>query len=125
MAFASAEIISIFNKIKYPYNVNQLTQQQALSMLQRYDEIKGWVKELIAERGRLMDAFSTLTCVKEIFPSDANFFLAKGLRSMDRWPSKVIIGFQSGRRSWSKSSAVQASRKERRSYTHPHKYQRR
>jgi histidinol-phosphate aminotransferase len=53
MAFASAEIISIFNKIKYPYNVNQLTQQQALSMLQRYDEIEGWVKELIAERGRL------------------------------------------------------------------------
>ena len=77
MAFASAEIISIFNKIKYPYNVNQLTQQQALSMLQRYDEIEGWVKELIAERGRLMDAFSTLTCVKEIFPSDANFFLAR------------------------------------------------
>ena len=77
MAFASAEIINIFNKIKYPYNVNQLTQQQALSMLQRYDEIEGWVKELIAERGRLMDAFSTLTCVKEIFPSDANFFLAR------------------------------------------------
>ncbi|WP_448790127.1 histidinol-phosphate transaminase [Bacteroides graminisolvens] len=77
MAFASAEIISIFNKIKYPYNVNQLTQQQALSMLQRYDEIEGWVKVLIAERGRLMDAFSTLTCVKEIFPSDANFFLAR------------------------------------------------
>lgn len=77
MAFASAEIISIFNKIKYPYNVNQLTQQQALSMLQRYDEIEGWVKELIAERGRLMDAFSTLTCVKEIFPSDANFFLTR------------------------------------------------
>ncbi len=77
MAFASAEIISIFNKIKYPYNVNQLTQQQALSMLQRYKEIEGWVKELIAERGRLMDAFSTLTCVKEIFPSDANFFLAR------------------------------------------------
>ena len=77
MAFASAEIISIFNKIKYPYNVNQLTQQQALSMLQRYDELEGWVKELIAERGRLMDAFSTLTCVKEIFPSDANFFLAR------------------------------------------------
>lgn len=77
MAFASAEIISIFNKIKYPYNVNQLTQQQALNMLQRYDEIEGWVKELIAERGRLMDAFSTLTCVQEIFPSDANFFLAR------------------------------------------------
>ena len=77
MAFASAEIISIFNKIKYTYNVNQLTQQKALSMLQRYDEIEGWVKELIAERGRLVDAFSTLTCVKEIFPSDANFFLAR------------------------------------------------
>ena len=33
MAFASEQIIAIFNKVKYPYNVNLLTQQQALEAL--------------------------------------------------------------------------------------------
>ena len=33
MAFASPEIIGILSKIKYPYNVNQLTQKQAVDAL--------------------------------------------------------------------------------------------
>lgn len=76
MAFASAAIIAILSKIKYPYNVNQLTQQQALQMLTQYDEIVHWVDRLKEERGRLMTLFTTLPCVHEVFPSDANFFLA-------------------------------------------------
>lgn len=77
MAFASEEIIRILNKIKYPYNVNQLTQQQALSMLQRYGDIVKWVKTLKHERKCLEDSFAELPCVIKIFPSDANFFLAQ------------------------------------------------
>lgn len=50
MVFASQEVISILNKIKYPYNVNQLTQKQALEMLHRYYEIERWVKTLKEER---------------------------------------------------------------------------
>ena len=42
MAFASPEIIGVLNKIKYPYNVNQLTQKQAVEMLHRYYEIERW-----------------------------------------------------------------------------------
>ena len=56
MAFASADIISVLTKIKYPYNVNQLTQQQAMEMLHRYYEIERWVTTLKEERDHLEKA---------------------------------------------------------------------
>lgn len=77
MAFASPEIIDIFSKIKYPYNVNQLTQQQALEMLHRYYEIERWVKTLKEERRDLEGKFAALPCTVKMFPSDANFFLVR------------------------------------------------
>lgn len=77
MAFASEGIIDIFNKVKYPYNVNLLTQQQALKALQDPFEVDGWVKILKEERGRVMQAFSILPICEKIYPTDANFFLAK------------------------------------------------
>mgnify|MGYP002417994000 CR=1 FL=1 len=48
MAFASKEIISIFSKIKYPYNVNLLTQKEAVMMLHRHYEVERWVKSATA-----------------------------------------------------------------------------
>lgn len=77
MAFASTDIISIFSKIKYPYNVNQLTQKQALEMLHRHYEIDRWVKILKEERGYLESEFARLPCTVHIFPSNANFFLIR------------------------------------------------
>lgn len=77
MAFASSAIIALLNKIKYPYNINQLTQHQAMDMLHRNHEIGVWVKNLQRERRHLEDEFKNLSCVKHIYPSDANFFLAK------------------------------------------------
>ena len=77
MAFASKEIIDILSKIKYPYNVNQLTQQQAISMLHKHYEIERWVKTLKEERDYLEAEFEKLPCTIKLFPSDANFFLAK------------------------------------------------
>ena len=77
MAFASEGIIGVLNKIKYPYNVNQLTQQQAIEMLHKYYEIERWVKTLKEERGYLEEAFVELPCVLQVFPSNANFFLAR------------------------------------------------
>lgn len=77
MAFASTDIIGILTKIKYPYNVNQLTQQQAMQMLHRYYEIERWVAMLKDERGRLEKAFKRLPCVLHVYPSDANFFLVR------------------------------------------------
>lgn len=77
MAFASEEIISIFNKVKYPYNVNLLSQQQALEALKDPFEVENWVKILLQERSRMMEAFELLPICEKVYPTDANFFLAK------------------------------------------------
>ena len=77
MAFASKEIIAIFNKVKYPYNINILTQQQAMEMLRDPFEIDKMVKMLLQERSRLIQAFLELPICQQIFPTDANFFLAR------------------------------------------------
>lgn len=77
MAFASTDIISILSKIKYPYNVNQLTQKQAMEMLHKYYEIERWVKNLKEERDELVGRFSELPLTIKVFLSDANFFLAR------------------------------------------------
>lgn len=77
MAFASAPIISLFSKIKYPYNVNLLTQKEALEMLYKHYEVDRWVKTLLQERDGLMKAFRRLPCCVKVYPTDANFFLAR------------------------------------------------
>ena len=77
MAFASEEIIAIFNKVKYPYNVNQLTQQQALQALKDPFEVDKWVKILLEERSRMIDAFQLLPICVKVYPTEANFFLAQ------------------------------------------------
>ncbi len=77
MAFASAEIIGLFNKVKYPYNVNALTQERALEMMQSPYEVEKWVKLLLQERIRVMESFSILPICQKVYPTDANFFLAR------------------------------------------------
>ena len=77
MAFASEEIIGLFNKVKYPYNVNLLTQQQALEALKDPFEVDNWVKILLQERTRMIEAFEMLPICEKVYPTDANFFLAK------------------------------------------------
>lgn len=77
MAFASPDIIGIFSKIKYPYNINLLTQQEALRMMQRHYEVQRWISTLLEERARLIQAFTQLPCCKKVFPTDANFFLTR------------------------------------------------
>ena len=77
LAFASPQIIGLFNKVKYPYNVNLLTQQQALEALRNAQQTKEWVKILKEERTRLMQLFAELSLTDKVFPSDANFFLTR------------------------------------------------
>jgi len=77
MAFASKDIVAIYNKVKYPYNVNQLTQTQALAALKDPFEVDKWVRILLEERKRLIQAFSELPFVETIYPTDANFFLTR------------------------------------------------
>ena len=77
MAFAAPAIINIFNKVKYPYNINLLTQQQAMQTLKARFDIDAWVQLILQERAQMMGAFRQLPVCREVFPSDANFFLAR------------------------------------------------
>lgn len=77
MAFASSEIIGILTKIKYPYNVNLLTQQEALRMLQNKQQKEDWVATILKERAKVLKEIAELPIVEKIYPTDANFFLAK------------------------------------------------
>jgi histidinol-phosphate aminotransferase len=77
MAFASPEIISFFNKVKYPYNINILTQNFVLSELDKYKQKEEWVSTLIKERIRLEDKLASLPLIQKVYPSDANFILVK------------------------------------------------
>ncbi len=77
MAFASTEIIAVLNKIKYPYNINILTQKQALSALKNDAQVKQWVKTLLAERAVLVGALQQLPIVQHIYATDANFVLVR------------------------------------------------
>ena len=77
MAFASTEIIAVLNKIKYPYNINILTQKQALKALNEDIQVKQWVKTLLEERTVLVNELLQLPFVQHIYPTDANFVLVR------------------------------------------------
>ena len=92
MAFASPEIISIYNKVKYPYNVNLLTQRQALEALADPFQVDKWVRMLNLERSRMIDAFRLLPICEKVYPTEANFFLAKMTDAQGIYDSLVEQG---------------------------------
>lgn len=77
MAFASADIIALFNKVKYPYNVNKLTQEKAIEILSNVTILHRNISLIMEERGKLMSSIADLPIVKKVYPTDANFFLAE------------------------------------------------
>lgn len=77
MAFASEDIISYFNKVKYPYNLNILTQEFILEQLEKEKQKNECVARILEERPKLGQALETLCLVEEVYPSDANFLLVK------------------------------------------------
>lgn len=77
MAFASEEIIEVMNRVKPPYNINEASQELALKALQNTDLVNLWIKELLAERDKLVLKLKDFEFVLDIYPSDANFILVK------------------------------------------------
>ena len=73
MAFAQKNVIDIMNKVKYPYNVNILTQREALELLKDPYEVDKWVRTILLERSRMIDAIGLLPMCRKIHHSDANF----------------------------------------------------
>jgi len=77
MAFAAPEIIAILSKIKYPYNINLLTQEKALKMLQLDDQKAKWVEIILQQKAILAKELVKLPIVLKLYSSDANFILVK------------------------------------------------
>jgi histidinol-phosphate aminotransferase len=77
VAYASPEIIDYYNKVKYPYNINAITQEKAIEALENVAKVKAWVDELLDNRSLLAEALEKMSCVKHIYPSDANFLLIR------------------------------------------------
>ncbi|MFP5439723.1 MAG: histidinol-phosphate transaminase [Bacteroidia bacterium] len=77
LAFASAEIISLFNKVKPPYNVSRLNYEAALLALENQEIVAQQKAILLAERAALIDDLGQLPLTKKIYPTDANFVLVE------------------------------------------------
>ncbi|MDI1240881.1 MAG: histidinol-phosphate transaminase [bacterium] len=77
LAFASAEIIALMNRVKPPYNVSAIAQRAVLEAIERRGEIQRWISETINERNRLIAALKRFDFVETIYPSDANFVLVR------------------------------------------------
>lgn len=77
MAFAHPDIIGILNKVKYPYNINQLTQEKALEMLADRFQVEEWVNIILHERAKMKEALQVLPYCEKLYPTSANFFLMK------------------------------------------------
>jgi len=77
MAFAQPAIISLMNKVKYPYNINLLTRDTVLKALDNESRISSWVETILEQRGFLQKELEVIPSVLKVWPSDANFLLVK------------------------------------------------
>jgi len=77
MAYASAEIINILNKIKPPYNINTLTQSKAMEVLKDIEVVRHQIRQIQMHRDLLSEALEGISAVKKVYPSEANFLLVE------------------------------------------------
>lgn len=92
IAYASAEIITLLNKIKPPYNVNGLTQQKALERVLAVDTVLSEVEAILQERENLINALENINFIEKVYPTDANFILVKVDNSIKRYDQLLQKG---------------------------------
>ncbi|MXV15140.1 histidinol-phosphate transaminase [Hufsiella ginkgonis] len=77
MAFASEEIIEVFNKVKPPYNMNDASQRLASKALDNIEQVNHWIREAVTAREKVARELTAFPFVLKVYPSDANFILVK------------------------------------------------
>ncbi len=92
VCYASAAIIAVLNKIKPPYNVNELTQQRAVDRLANPEQIKEEITSIIAEREQLLKVLNEVSFVSTIYPTEANFILIKVDNANQRYDELIAKG---------------------------------
>lgn len=93
VCYGSREIIQILNRIKPPYNVNELTQRAALKRLKGWGSIREQIVKLTEQREILKEALSSVPFVERIFDSEANFLLVKVDNAEKRYKEFLNLGF--------------------------------
>jgi histidinol-phosphate aminotransferase len=92
ICYASAEVISVLNKIKPPYNVNELTQKRALDRLDKPEKIKSEIESIITQRSVLLKVLLDVDFVEKIYPTEANFILVKVDNANKRYAELIAKG---------------------------------
>lgn len=92
ICYASAAIIAVLNKIKPPYNVNELTQQRTLDRLENPKQIKEEISSIIAQREELLKVLNEVNFVSTIYPTEANFILIKVDNANQRYDELIAKG---------------------------------
>jgi histidinol-phosphate aminotransferase len=92
ICYASTAIIGVLNKIKPPYNVNELTQQRALHRLANPTQIKEEINLIIAQRELLLKVLNEVNFVTKIYPTEANFILIKVDNANQRYDELIAKG---------------------------------
>ncbi len=94
ICYASEEIIAVLNKIKPPYNVNELTQNRAQYRLQNISEVNSEIADILSQREVLSKALLEVIFIEKIYRSDANFVLVKvddALKRYDQLLNKGVV----------------------------------
>lgn len=92
ICYASAVIIAVLNKIKPPYNVNELTQKRALERLANPTQIKEEINSIIVHRNQLLKVLNEVNFVSNIYPTEANFILIKVDNANQRYDELITKG---------------------------------
>jgi len=92
ICIASEEIISVLNKIKPPYNVNELTQAHALKRVSNILRIKSEVSEILNQKKLLIKVLPKIGFIKKIYSSDSNFLLVKVDDAIKRYDQLLKVG---------------------------------
>jgi histidinol-phosphate aminotransferase len=92
ICYASTEVIAVLNKIKPPYNVNELTQQRALERLSDQEKINREISSILKERDTLLDVLNHVSFVEKIYPTEANFILIKVDDANKRYDELIAKG---------------------------------
>lgn len=95
VAYADSGIIDLLNKVKPPYNVSKPNQDEAMQAFEQLDQVKETIREILLQRTWLIDELGSITSVKKIYPSDANFLLVEVINANEIYEQlikeKVIV----------------------------------
>jgi histidinol-phosphate aminotransferase len=92
ICYASAAVIKVLNKIKPPYNVNELTQKRALQRLDNSEQIKTEISSIVKQREELLKVLLDVNFVEKIYPTEANFILIKVDDANKRYDELIAKG---------------------------------